>query len=528
MAVPAASETTVSTRWTPKNAVMPSFHDRSSRQMLRRNVGQMIHDQTPNATRNQATRRDTLTSSSIPDQPAATLIPGHDRSRVSRSQSGGAALGDRTLATYPRWVSFRVVALATLILASTVTAPAAATRTTPNASASTATTPAATASAPAGTPPTTAPYIVPPPAPKPTDPGNSPQAPDPHPPAGGHAPDGTAVGGAALVNRGLVLPPHAPKLPPHLTARAWMVADLDTGAVLAGRDPHGRYQPASIQKLLTAVTLLPLLPGGQQITVSKRAANTEGSHAGLVAGGRYTVDDLFRGLLLVSGNDTAEALADAAGGRAAAVARMNATARTLGAYDTFVETPSGLDGWRQLTSAYDMTLVLRAALAQPRFLGYDTVRRAFLPPQRRVGRLEMDNQNVDFLTRVPGALAAKTGFTDAAQHTFAGAIAHNGHRYGVVLMRAQRWPLDQWQQATALVNWATHLPAGTPPVGRLDRPAGPPSHSPAASPATVRRTPTHAAASRPEHSAWPLVPLVGGVALVAGAGGVGWRRTRRR
>ncbi len=77
--------------------------------------------------------------------------------------------------------------------------------------------------------------------------------------------------------------------------------------------------------MLTAVTLLPLLPGDRRVTVTKQAADTEGSHAGLVAGGTYTVDDIFRGLLLVSGNDCAEALAEAAGGRAATVTRMNAT-----------------------------------------------------------------------------------------------------------------------------------------------------------------------------------------------------------
>jgi D-alanyl-D-alanine carboxypeptidase (penicillin-binding protein 5/6) len=152
---------------------------------------------------------------------------------------------------------------------------------------------------------------------------------------------------------------------------------------------------------------------------------------------------------------------------------MNAEARRLGAYDTYVQTPSGLDGWQQLTSAYDMALVLRAALAQPRFLAYDRVARAHLPaqPRRHVGRLELDNQNESFLSTVKGALAAKTGFTDAAQHTFVGAIERGGHRYGVVLLRAQRWPLDQWQQATRLVNWATRLPAGTPAVGRLASPS---------------------------------------------------------
>lgn len=346
---------------------------------------------------------------------------------------------------------------------------------------------AAAAAYPSRSPAGATTHAVPPPAPRPTDTGKSPAAPDPHPPAGGIGPLGEPVGGHALLGRRLVLPAGAPKPPAEVTARSWIVVDLDNGQVVAARDPHGRYQPASIQKLLTTVTLLPLLPGSRRVVVSARAAGTEGSHAGLVAGGDYTVDQLFRGLLLVSGNDAAEALAEAAGGRARTVAMMNAEARRLGAYDTYVQTPSGLDGWQQLTSAYDMALVLRAALAQPRFVAYDTAAKALLPVQKinGFGPVELINQNEQFLTTVKGALVAKTGFTDAAQHTFVGAIERAGQRYGVVLLRAQRWPNDQWQQATALVTWAAALPAGTRPVGQLARPVALPHPS---TPAAARRT----------------------------------------
>ena len=352
--------------------------------------------------------------------------------------------------------------------------------------------PAPTPSAGSGTASTYAAstYPVPPAAPSPTDSGNSPALPDPHPRRGGIGPHGEPVGGSALLSRRLVLPAGAPALPKDLTAQSWVVADLDTGAVLAARDPHGRYQPASVQKVLTAVTLLPRLPGDRRVTVSRGAANTEGSHAGLVAGGSYTVDQIFQGLLLVSGNDAAEALAEAAGGRAQTVALMNRTAFGLGAYDTLVQTPSGLDGWQQLTSAYDLTLFLRAALAQPRFVAYDRTRSLVLPKQNRVGAVRLVNQNLDFLDEVPGAVAAKTGFTDAAQHTFVGAIRSHGHRYGVVLLRAQRYPQDQYVQAARLVRWAAALPAGTAPVGRLDAPARPPRVVAAASSSSASATPS--------------------------------------
>jgi serine-type D-Ala-D-Ala carboxypeptidase (penicillin-binding protein 5/6) len=316
-----------------------------------------------------------------------------------------------------------------------------------------------------------------PPAPMPTASAASPDAPDPHPPSGGIGPNGQPVGGRRLLGRGLVLPEHVAPLPAGLTAAAWILADLDRGNILAARDPHGRYQPASILKTLTSVTLLPLLPGRAQVKVSHAAAAAEGSAVGLVEGGRYSVDQLFTGLLLMSGNDAATALAEAAGGVRHTVTLMNRTALRLGAYDTFVETPSGLDGWRQLTSAYDMALFLRAALAQPRFVSYDRQLTGQLPPQRVAARayggVPLANQSEIFLSRVPGALVAKTGFTDAAQHTYLCAASRGGRRLGVIFLRAQRWPTDQWQQAAALLDWGYRLPPGTAPVGQLDTAAQP-------------------------------------------------------
>ena len=251
-----------------------------------------------------------------------------------------------------------------------------------------------------------------------------------------------------------------------------MVTDLDTGAVLAARDPHGRYQPASVLKLLAGLVLLPHLSGARVITATAQAANAEGSAVGLVPGGRYTVDTLFSSLYLMSGNDAAMALALANGGTARTVYEMNAEARRLGAYDTVVQTPSGLDGWTQLTSAYDLTLVLRAAVDTPRLLAYDEARTARLPAQhvgkRKWGAVPLFNESANFLDTVPGAILAKTGYTGAAQHTYACAASRGGRRIGVVFLRNQRRPLDQYQQAAALLKWAYALPATTPPIGRLD------------------------------------------------------------
>lgn len=332
--------------------------------------------------------------------------------------------------------------------------------------------------------------------------GPSPSQPDPHPPLGGRAPNGNVAGGAQLLRRTVIKVPGSPALPASITAAAFMVTDLDSGQILAARDAHGRYQPASVLKLLTAVTILPALAGRRVLVADSAAANAEGSAVGLVPGGRYTVDTLFRSLLLMSGNDAARVLADAAGGVRQTVAAMDAQAAKLGAYDTVVETPSGLDGWHQLSSAYDLTLVLRAAVHDPRLLAYAESPTARLPAQK-VGKrtwrsVPLFNESQNFYDNVPGAILAKTGFTDAAQHTYACATERGGRRIGVVMLRAQRHPLDQWQQAKQLLAWAYRVPPTTRGVGMLGQLAVDPPvrHTGASrSSAAADRSPTGSAAS---------------------------------
>ncbi|MGI8667807.1 MAG: D-alanyl-D-alanine carboxypeptidase family protein [Jatrophihabitans sp.] len=375
-------------------------------------------------------------------------------------------------------------------------------------------------------------------APRPSSTGISPSAPDPHPPAGGQAPDGSVPGGQALAGRGLVVPAGAPALPKNIDAHGWILADLDTGDILAARDPHGRYQPASILKMLTALTVAPNLPGSLQVAVSPGAAHAEGSAVGLLAGARYSVDQLFDALMLVSGNDAATALAEANGGMARTVAQMNAKAEQLGAYDTVVQTPSGLDGWQQLTSAYDMALVLRAVLGQPRLVGYDRLRSASYLPRAsaygKVGPYQFANQSLNFLDTVPGAVLAKTGYTDAAQHTYLAAARRNGHTLGVILLRDSRLPLDQYQQAAALFGWGFALEARAPAISPVGRLAGPISSDPRPA-SSLGAAVSLAAAPVPAGLAgsgnWTvLIPVTAAIAggLWLGCVGIAGRRAIRR
>ncbi|MFY1622883.1 D-alanyl-D-alanine carboxypeptidase family protein [Micromonospora sp. WMMD735] len=364
------------------------------------------------------------------------------------------------------------------------------------------------------------------PAPKVTRP------PRPTPPAA--VPEQQRVGGEALATPGLTVPPGAPA-PPPVTATSWLVADLDTGAVLGGCGPHEYGTPASVQKLLLAATMMPKLNPKQVVTVTRPDLDIEpGSSAvGLLDRGRYPVETVWLGLLLQSGNDAANLLARlGAGSAAAGVREMNAEARRLGALQTHAVTPSGLDGPGQFTSAYDLALIARVCFADPTFRRYALTERTQIPaqPALRKPGFQIQNEN-QLIYRYPGALGGKTGFTDLARHTYVGAAERGGRRLVVTLLGAEARPVRGWEQGARLLDWGFGLPRDAS-VGRLVEPgeltdaspSAPPSAPVAAAPAAPRPTP-----GAPQ---WLGGAVVGGAAglvgLLAVLLAVGRRRRTRR
>jgi serine-type D-Ala-D-Ala carboxypeptidase (penicillin-binding protein 5/6) len=362
------------------------------------------------------------------------------------------------------------------------------------------------------------------PAPRPT------ATPTPEPPLPGQGPDGEVVGGPRLAGRGVVLPPGARALPKDLSARSWLLADLDTGQVLAARDPHGRYPPASTLKVLTALTLLPKLKDRRiKITATDSDVTVDGTRVGLVANGRYTLDVLFQAMLMASANDAANALARAAGGAQRTVAEMDAVARRLQALDTHAATPSGLDGPGQLTSAYDLVLITRAALARSDFRKYATQRRGWIPAQKpKFKRFEFANGN-RLLYEYPGTIGGKNGFTDAARHTFVGAARHGQRRLVVSLLYGEQRPVPMSVQAARLLDWGFALSPAVPSVGMLVDPVDPsatPAPTPTPSPAPELRPATGPPA--PDDGTPPLLPVAAAIGVALVLAGAGYTVTRRR
>jgi serine-type D-Ala-D-Ala carboxypeptidase (penicillin-binding protein 5/6) len=273
------------------------------------------------------------------------------------------------------------------------------------------------------------------------------------------------VGGPRMGECGMVLPAGAPDPPPGITATSWLIADANTGEVLAAKDPHARHRPASTLKLLTALLAVDQLPTDRVVIGTEADANQDGSRVGLGPGGRYTVRQLLTGLLLASGNDAAHALAEQLGGVSATVAQMNKLAAKLGALDTRAATPSGLDGPGMSSSAYDLALAFRQVLSRPLLVELLGTRQVDFPGFGDRPGFVVSNDN-KLLRSYPGALGGKTGFTDDARHTQLDAAQRGGRRLMVVLMRGEQRPVSMSEQAARLLDYGFALPSGQP-VGRL-------------------------------------------------------------
>ncbi|HUA29013.1 MAG TPA: D-alanyl-D-alanine carboxypeptidase [Streptosporangiaceae bacterium] len=350
------------------------------------------------------------------------------------------------------------------------------------------------------------------------------------------------VGGAELASPGIVV--HYPAkgaVPlPQVPASAYVIADANTGQVLAAQDAHGLFPPASTLKMLTAITLIPRLNPNATVLASTLAAQTAEYDVGLVAGRRYKVSDLFRALLLISANDAAVALTQATGSLAKGMALINAEAHNLQAYDVVAKQPNGLPANGQVVSAYDEALIARQALATPAFMKYDSTISAQFPvtPQQQV---PLVNQN-SLLTQYPGGIGGKIGWTEAAEATYIGMARRGGVTLIVTVLHCTS--LQEITSGEKLLNWGFAMDGRVRPVGQLVSPlhAVATSYASSGSAATAaglarphdatragRLADTRAADAEPAAPSVPTVPLaVGGGLLAIAAIGAGWLARRRK
>jgi D-alanyl-D-alanine carboxypeptidase (penicillin-binding protein 5/6) len=292
----------------------------------------------------------------------------------------------------------------------------------------------------------------------------------------------TVVGGSRLAETGVVVDrPASVPAPPEVYDVSYVVADLDTGEVLAAKSPHAWLRPASTLKTLTALTLMPRLDPRRVVVAGQDAQDAAGSRVGILAGNRYPVSSLFDAMLMFSANDAVYALADAAGGYEATVELMNVKAREVGAHDTLTVDPSGLDDGAQRSSAYDLALIGRDAMRLPAFRATITKRDSVFPGGKdKRGKVwpafHVYNIN-ELLQHYPGAVGIKPGRTDRAQHTFIGAATRGGRTLVVTQMGSIT---GSWKPTAALLDWGFANADRVTPVGRLVEPGE--AAAPAAAP----------------------------------------------
>jgi serine-type D-Ala-D-Ala carboxypeptidase (penicillin-binding protein 5/6) len=241
----------------------------------------------------------------------------------------------------------------------------------------------------------------------------------------------------------------AASAPVRVTATAAILVDGRSGQVLYGRNDRLIWPPASTTKIMTALVAAQSTPLSTLITISPEVAHfREGSVAGLPEGARISLHDLLYALLLPSGNDVAIAIAEGTAGTVSAfVARMNDEAKRLGCTQTHFADPHGLYMPDHYTTAYDLAIIARAALANPTIAQVVRTKRWVFHPAGYAPRVLYNHNRL--LSRYPGADGVKTGYVNEAGLTLVASATHGGHRMIAVVLHSR----DMYGDSSRLLSY---------------------------------------------------------------------------
>lgn len=233
-----------------------------------------------------------------------------------------------------------------------------------------------------------------------------------------------------------------------ILADAGIVMDMDSGAVIFGQQIHTQLPPASITKLLTALVVAEHTSMDETVTFSHDAVyNVEsgsGNKLSLEEGDELSVEDCLYALLLISSNQSANALAEhVAGSRNAFVEMMNQKIEELGCKESHFANPSGLNDENQYVSAYDMALIATAAFHNETVLAVSSskshkIQSTINNPDGISFKMEhrilmADADNPDYYCE--GATAGKTGYTSIAGNTLVTYAARDGQNLVSVILK---------------------------------------------------------------------------------------------
>lgn len=213
-----------------------------------------------------------------------------------------------------------------------------------------------------------------------------------------------------------------------------IVMDAKTGEILYGERADSVRYPASVTKVMTLYLTFQALASGRLhlndlITVSPLAASQPATKLGLRAGQQITVQDAMDAMAVHSANDMAVAISEKIGGTESNfAAMMTLKAQQLGMLNTRYVNANGLPDSRQVTTAHDQAILVRAVLRDyPQYYGFFGQ-----PSFSYAGRTYVNTNHL--LGRMPGVDGLKTGFTNAAGSNLAASAVRNGHRLIVIVM----------------------------------------------------------------------------------------------
>ena len=258
-------------------------------------------------------------------------------------------------------------------------------------------------------------------------------------------------------------------------AGAAVLMNADTGAILYEKHPYAPIYPASTTKIATLLFILdekkPSLDQKMKVSAESlkmRPLNkngeypphwwyTDGTRMGLREGEILSVDSLMHGLMLVSGNDAANVMAEGFSGTVPAfVEEMNQYLKKIGCSNTRYLNPHGCHHPEHVTSAYDLCLMTKEALKIPEFREVVSKISYMKPKTNKQGPVELKQMNQLLKPGrfyYPKAIGVKTGFHLDAQNTLVAAAVHEGRTLIAAFMGTEN-PADRYADAARLFEAA--------------------------------------------------------------------------
>lgn len=240
------------------------------------------------------------------------------------------------------------------------------------------------------------------------------------------------------------------------TAPTAMVLDYNSGTVLLEKNADTPLPPASMSKLMTLNMVFEALEDGrlsldEELPVSEYAMSYGGSTMFLNTRDRVRVEDLIRGVIVLSGNDACVVLAEALAGSEAEFARsMTARAKQLGMVNSTFGNSNGWPHPDQRMSARDLVILAERLIREfPQYYGYFAEREFAFDGRSPANRF---NRN-PLLKLGIGADGLKTGHTDEAGYGIVGSAEKNGRRV-IVMLSGLESEEARADEAEKLMNWA--------------------------------------------------------------------------